>query len=451
MRAVVVGMGKLGFEVASRLVEENHDAVVIDLSEPALRTVSDHLDVLTIQGNGALPPVLEKAEAASAHLLVAATPSDEVNLVACATAKAMGAGLCAARIRQEEYLEAAGDPAWRERFGLDELINPEQMAALEIARLLRMPTATYADTFAEGRIGLVRLQVEEDAPLTAGTLREVKPQHCVVAAVVREGELMVPDGDTRVLAGDHVYLVGRTGNFQDIRRLVGSPARNIREVVVLGGGKVGRPLVRTLVRDNGRGLRIKVIERDPAVCRRLADEFPGILVINGDGEKLDLLQEESVGRADAFVAVTGHDHTNLLTSMVAKDLGAREVIAIVSREDYAPLAEKAGADAVVIPRLLTASSVLKLLRRRSVASLVSLALLEEGKAQVLELAVREGARAAGRRLRDLQRIPGAIVGAILRDHEAMVPRGDARIEVGDRVMVFARPEALPKVEALFRG
>src|SRR5690606_21269199 len=118
--------------------------------------------------------------------------------------KAMGAGLCAARIRQEEYLEAAGDPAWRERFGLDELINPEQMAALEIARLLRMPTATYADTFAEGRIGLVRLQVEEDAPLTAGTLREVTRRHCVVAAVVREGELMVPDGDTRVLAGDHV-------------------------------------------------------------------------------------------------------------------------------------------------------------------------------------------------------------------------------------------------------
>lgn len=448
MRAIVVGVGKLGFEVASRLVDENHDTVVIDVSEQALQAARDHLDVLPVQGNGALPSVLKKAQAASADLLVAATASDEVNLVACATGKQLGVGLCAARIREDEYMAAAADPSWKQRFGLDAVVNPEHLAALEIARLIRMPMATHVDTFAEGRISLIRVRVEEDAPLTAGALREVNPQHCVVVAVVRDGQLIIPHGDTRVLAGDKVYLVGKTGNFHGVRSLVGSPAREIREVVLVGGGKIGRPLIRILLTANGRGLRIKVIERDAALCRRLAEEFPEVLVINGDGEKIELLKEENVGQADAFVAATGQDHTNLLASMVAKELGARKVISTVGREDYAPLAEKAGADAVVIPRLLTASSVMRLLRHRHV---VSVALLEEGKAQVLELAVGERSAAAGKRLRDLQRLPGAIVGAIVRGDEALVPRGDARIQPGDRLVIFTTPESLPKVEALFRG
>lgn len=447
MRAIVVGAGKLGFEIARLLAAEGHDIVVIDNEEEALTEVTNKLDVLAIHGNGASPKVLERAGVDKTDLLMAVAGPDEVNIIACLAAKRRKVPVCAARVRNEDYLSGE-DPSFTQRqLGIDVVVNPERTAALEIARLLKTPTATQIDYFAGGRVSLVRLKVEPDAPITRGALREVRPQRCVVAAVVRDEEILIPDGDTVIRPGDKIYIAGRTGSFPEIRSLVGSPARPLREITIVGGGRVGFPLAQILTRGQRRGVEIKLIEKDPDRCSQLAAALPGVLIICGDGAKPEVLREEMVDRSDAFVAASGDDATNLLATIAAKQLGVREAIAVLSREDYVPLAERAGADAAVVPRLITASTLLKLARRDEV---VQLSLMEEGRAAAVELVVEAGSRADGERLEDLPRVKGAIVGAIVRGDEVIIPKGATQIRAQDHLVLFGTVEALDRVQDLFR-
>lgn len=473
MHVIVIGAGKLGFEVAKRLAEKGEDVAVIDRDEARLQEVSERLDVLTVYGNGASPAVLQKAGVERADLVLAVTEADEVNMIACVTAKHMAAArnepraggtgsrskpaqllqrlpsrpLCAARIRSPEYAGSFPYTRWLRQIGVDAVINPDRLTALEVARLVRAPLATHIDFFADGRVVLVGLKVSEDAPLARGTLQEVNPP-CLVAAVVREGHVSIPDGSARLQPGDRVYLVGKAGSAAEFRMLAGLPGRAVREVTIIGGGKVGFPLAQLLLPAVKRGLHLKLIDRDPARCNQLAEELPGVLVICGDGERIDVLSDEMVGNSDVLVAVTSEDHTNLLAAMIAKQLGVGEVIVSVSREDYVPLAERAGADAVVVPRLLAAATALQLLNPRHV---LSLSILEEGKAQVLELMVGEGAPAANRPLKSLSGLRDAVVGAVVRDGEVLIPTGETVLLPDDHLIVFALPEAVPRLEALFEG
>lgn len=448
MRVIVVGAGKLGYEIAQLLAAADHDIVVIDEREDALTEVANNLDVLAIAGNGASPQVLEKAGVGHTDLLVAVAGPDEVNIIACLTAKRLGVPVCAARVRNEDYL-AGDDPAFHHRqLGIDVVVNPERAAALEIARLLKTPTATQVDYFAGGRVSLVRLRVEDGAPITRGPLREVRPERCVVAAVVRDDQIIIPSGDTTIASGDKIYLAGRTGNFAAIRALVGSPARPLREVTIVGGGRIGFPLAQRLTRGSRRGVAVKLIEKNPERCHELAAALSGVLIICGDGDKPEVLREELVDRSDALVAATGDDAANLLATIAAKELGVGQAVVVLSREDYVPLAERAGADAAVVPRLITASTLLKLARRDPV---VSLSLLEEGRAAAVEVIVEAGARAEGVRLQDLRQAEGTIVGAVVRGDEVIVPRGPTQILAGDHLVLFGTVEALDRAQTLFRS
>jgi len=448
VRAIVVGAGKLGYEIAKLLAAEDHDIVVIDQQEEALSEVTNNLDVLAIHGNGASPKVLERAGVERTDLLIAVAGPDEVNIIACLTAKRFGVPVCAARVRNSDYL-AGDDPAFtHQQLGIDVVVNPEQAAALEIARLLKTPTATHVGYYAGGRVSLVRLKVEQDAPITRGPLRVVRPQHCNVAAVVRGDHIFIPDGNTTIQSGDKIYLVGRTGNFAAIRSLVGSPARPLREITIVGGGRIGFPLAQLLASGQRRGVEVKLIEKNPRRCSELAAALSGVLIICGDGEKLEVLREELVERSDALVAATNDDSTNLLATIAAKQLGVREAIVVLSREDYVPLAERAGADAAVVPRLITAATLLKLARRDEV---VSLSLLEEGRAAAVELVVETGSRAAGQRLQDLRLAEGTVVGAVVRRDEVIIPKGDTLLLAGDHLVMFGTVEALDRAQSLFRS
>lgn len=448
MRVIVVGAGKLGYEIAKVLAAESHDIVVIDEREDALAEVTNNLDVLAIHGNGASPKVLDKAGVDATDLLIAVAGPDEVNIIACLTAKRMRVPLCAARVRNEDYLTGE-DPAFTHRqLGIDVVVNPERAAALEIARLLKTPTATQVDYFAGGRVSLVRLRVEQDAPITRGPLREVRPQRCVVAAVVRDEDILIPNGDTVIEAGDKIYLAGRTGNFAEIRSLVGSPVRPLREITIVGGGRIGFPLAQMLASGQRRGMEVKLIEKDPQRCAQLAAALPGVLIICGDGEKLEVLREELVERSDALVATTSDDATNLLATIAAKQLGVRETITVLSREDYVPLAERAGADASVVPRLITASTLLKLASRDEV---VSLSLLEEGRAAAIELVAEAGCGAEGKLLQDLRLPARTIVGAVVRRDQVIVPKGATKISAGDHLVLFGTIDGLERAQMLFRS
>lgn len=447
MRVIVIGAGKLGYEIARLLSEEDHDIVVIDNHPDALAEVANNLDVLTLEGNGASPAVLAKAQVDKTDLLIAAAGSDEVNMVACLAAKRLGVPVCAARVRDPDYAVDGPDISCR-LLGIDVLIDSERTAAIEIARILKTPNATQVDYFANGRVSVIRVRVDEGAPVTRGPLKEIRPERCVIAVVVRGDDLFIPDGDTVIQPDDRMYIVTHTGQFAAIRELTGvDDRRPLREVAIVGGGRVGLALAQMLLKNRRRAPEVKIIERNYERCTELAAALDNALVICGDGEKLEVLEEEMVGRSDAFVAVTSDDGTNLLSTLAAKDLGVPEAVVRLSREDYIPLAERAGADAAVVPRLITASTVLKLVRQHPI---VSVALLEDGRAQAVELVVEEGAPAAGKTLADLRGLDGAVVGAVMRHDKVVVPGGETEIRAGDRLVLFGMTATLPKVQELFR-
>lgn len=446
LRIIVAGAGKLGFETARLLAEQSHDVVVIDLNEEALISVTEHLDVLTVHGNGAAPKVLREAGVAQASLLIAVTGRDEVNLIACFSAKRMGVSTCAARVRNPEHYGDAADFA---QFGVDAVFDPDRATATEIARLIKIPKAMQVDYFAGGRVSVIGLHIAAGAPITRGPLKVVRPGRFVVACVVREGQIIIPRGDTVVRPGDRLYAVTPTGDFGAIRDLAGAELRPPRTLTVVGGGRIGRPLLRLLVRSVRKDSAIKLIERNPDRCAELAREMPDeILIIQGDGTKLDILAEAAVQDSDALIAVTGDDGTNLLGAMAAKRLGVGMTVAALSRQDYLPLAEGAGVDACIVPRLVSAGTLLQLVRKHPV---VSLALLEDGRVEAAEVVVEPGAPAAGCQLQQLKGMQGTVIGAVVRRDEVIIPDGSTRLAPGDHVVSLGLSASLPKAQTQFRA
>lgn len=444
MRVIVIGAGKAGYELALRLSEENHDVVVIDKNTESLQEIAN-LDVMTVEGNGASPEILELAQVSNAQVVVAVTEIDEVNMIACMTAKQYGVPTCIARLRNPDYTSANPRGLSMQRLGIDLIIEPEQLAALEIARLIKTPLASDVDYFADGRVTMIGLQVDADAKIVGQSLAQCRLKNSLIVAVERNEEFIIPKGDYVVQAHDRLFVVGRTGKFQQIRALVGKPAHQIRAIAVVGAGRIGLNTVR-LLSPRRNNISITLFEKDPVQADRAARLFPHILVIQGDASRMDVLCEEGSRQFDALVAVSGEDHVNLLTTMIAKELGIREVIAQISREDYAPLATKAGADAVVIPRLLTVSSVLRIVRE---SEIISISLLKGG-AETLEFNAPAGCPLIGVPLKEADFPSKALLGAIIHRNEVIIPRGDSVIRKGDRVIVFALPEAIDELTWLFR-
>ncbi|NLN26938.1 MAG: Trk system potassium transporter TrkA [Firmicutes bacterium] len=447
MRIVVVGAGKVGFELAARLAHEGHEVIVVDKDAEALEAVESHLDVMTYVGNGASPMLLQRIGIAEADLLIAVTEIDEVNMIACMTAKAYGARTCVARIRNPDYATAGPRAFSLAALGIDLVIDPEQVAAIEIVRLLETPSATEVELFANGRVVMAGYMVEPGAPIAGRTLADVRLTDLLVAALVRGDEVIIPQGTDHIEAGDQMIVIGRTGSFGPLRAMIGAEERTIRSVVIVGASRIGTKLAAALRPNRKAGIHVMLVEKDPWRAREAAETLPDVLVVQGDGTKIDVLREEGVDSYDALVAVTGEDDTNLLATMLGKELGVGEVITVIGREDYVPLARKAGADAVVVPRLLTVAGILKLVRPAT--GLVSLTLLQEGRAEILEFRAQAGCRAAGRSLRELSFPRGAIVAAVLHKGRTAIAHGDTVIRPGDRVIVFALPEATSEVEALF--
>lgn len=447
MRVIVVGAGKVGYDIAKRLSEEGHNITLVDKVDDNLQEAAARLDIMTLEGNGASPAVLEQAGVESADMLIAVTDIDEVNMIACFTAKQYGISICCARIRDPDYTETFTRISNRQ-LGIDRVINPDHLTALEITRLLRMPSATYVESFADGRVTMVGLRVGEDSQVAGLPLRKAPIGDCLVTLIEHDENPSIPNGESVLHPGDNVYLVGHTDNFTLIGPMVGSERPPAKNVVIVGGGKLGLRLAQMLTSKKNKAIHhVKMIELDATRCEELAELLPHALVIHGDGEQIDVLRDELVGIGDAFVAVTGKDHTNVLATMVAKELGVSQAITKISREDYALLAEKAGADAVVVPRLISAGTILRMVRRN--ANLLNVAVIEEGKAEVLEFDVGEGAEVVGQPLRNLRRLDNAIIGAIIREDNVIIPSGTSVIQEGDRVIVIALPESVPTIMRRF--
>jgi trk system potassium uptake protein len=442
MRTVIIGAGEVGFNTARMLSHEGHDVVLVEQNEALVEQAAEQLDALVIQGNGASPKLLAEAGIKRSELLVAASSSDEVNIIACLAAKAQGVSRTVARIHNPDYYDTR-DPFARDMLGIDFVIHTEQMAAEEIKEALLVPGAINVETFAGDSIEVAEVILDEGSPAVGRAIKDVAlPPESLVVGVVRRGDALVPRGGTVLERRDHVLLI--TGRKR-ISEAVGAVATNtapVKEVTIYGGGRIGLRLALAL---EGVGISVRVIERDEARARYVATQLRKGFVLHDEGISRDFLLQERVDRTDAFVAVTGDDRANLLAAMYARQLGARMTIAGISRGEFAPLADALGVDLTISPRTLAAEAILRFVRKGEV---IDVALLENG-AEMIELRVPETCRVAGRPLSEVGFPEGAIVGALLRNGDVVIPTGKEVLRPGDDAVVFTVKAAVDEVERLF--
>jgi trk system potassium uptake protein TrkA len=442
VRTVIIGAGEVGFNTAKMLSREGHDVVLIEQNETLVEWATEQLDALVIPGNGASPRLLSEAGIGRSDLIVAATSSDEVNIIACLTAKAQGVSRTVARIHNPDYYDTSDEFA-REMLGIDFVIHTEQMAAKEITAALLVPGAINFDTFADDRIEVAEVILGEDSPAVGLELKDVRlPEQSLIVGIVRHGEALVPRGDTVLELRDHVLLISGGRRVSEVVGAVSTDTAPVREVTIYGGGRIGLRLALTL---EDVGISVRVIERDENRARHVASRLRRGFVLHDEGISRDFLLQERVDRTDAFVAVTGDDRANLLAAMYARQLGARTTIAGVSRGEFSPLADALGVDLTISPRTLAAQAILRFVRKGEV---VNVALLESG-AEMIELRVPEGCRVAGRPLSEVGFPRGAIVGALLRNGNVVIPSGRETLRPGDDAVVFTVEGAVDEVERLF--
>jgi len=443
LKVIIIGAGKVGIQIAQTLLSENHDVIIVDKREEIKQDLDSHLDIMTIIGNGANVRVLEQAGIRNAGMLIAVTQSDEVNMIACITAKQFEVKKTIARIRNSEYMYE--DSLSKEKMGIDFIINPENSTALEIIGLLKAPVnVCETQDFAGGKVSLFGVKVDEDNLFANKKIKDTNlGQHSLIAALFREDNLIIPNGEDEIYAGDIAYLITKKEDVTSIGQFCGRKNIATQNVIILGGSNIG---VQTATLLNETGIKTKLIEIDKEKCEKISELLPQTLIINGDGTNIELLREEGIDQTDGFVSVTGFDEDNLLTALLAKHLGAKKVIAKISKTNYIPILENIGIDAVVNPQLITAAAILRLLKH---GELIDLALLQEGEIEVVEFIAQKNRETNNKPLKTLNLPDNTIIGAIVRDKETIIPHGEDVIISGDKVIIFTKPAETRKIEHLF--
>ncbi|MGI5962848.1 MAG: Trk system potassium transporter TrkA [Lawsonibacter sp.] len=439
MKIVIVGNGKVGFSLVEQLVKEKHDVTVVDMRESSLRRASDLLDIMTVRGNGVSTDTLREAGVDTADLLVAATNSDEVNMVCCLIAKNLGTKYTIARIRNPEYNATLSE--LRKNLKIDTVINPESATAVEISRLLRFPAAANIETFCRGRVELVGFRLQQGDFLIGSPLHtlsnQIKKLPLLFCAVERNGQVIIPNGSFTPDVGDKLYMVGRPDSLDQFFRILGRYAPKINQVFLVGGGKISTYLANIL---DKMGMRLKIVEQDIDRCRILSERFPKAMVIRGDGTDQELLEAENLAACDAFVALTDRDEDNLIISLYATQLGLNKVITKCNRQNYAGIAQSVGLDSVISPKFITASHILRLVRgmQNSEGSVMnSLHRIADGAAEAMEFTVSTSTRHLGISLRDLRLRPGILIAVIVRGQQIIIPEGSSCLQANDNVIIIS--------------
>ena len=441
MRIILVGDGKVGHTLASRLTQEGHNLTIVDRSDAVLRKAQDELDVLTVEGNGANANVLISAEVDRADIVVATTATDEINMLCSLISKRLGAKFTIARIRDPEYNEALA--MLQRGLGIDQAVNPERATALEISRLLRYPFASNIETFARGRVEIVAFRAQATDHLVDHPLKDVNRRakdlpRVLYAAVERDGNVYVPNGDFVIRAGDKVHVAQDVATITSYFRYLGRNTSQIRSVLLLGGGRISFYLAKMIT---PLGIKVTIIEVDPQKATRLSEQLPDVDVICGDGTDQELLEQEGVSDFDAFVSLGSRDEENLMTGLYAAKRGVKKVIAKNNRVSYLELIDGLGLDSIVSPKDITTDTILRYVRGRvngQGTSVEKLYKLVNGQAEALEFTAKAGAPYLGKRLMDLKLTEGAIIAVIVRMGKVIVPFGNDHIEADDTILVITR-------------
>ncbi|BBL72383.1 Trk system potassium transporter TrkA [Methylogaea oryzae] len=450
MKIIILGAGQVGTSVLSSLASEANDIVVVDTQPQLLSDLQDRFDIATIAGNAAHPTVLEKAGAATADLLIAVTSDDETNMLACQIAHILfKTPKKIARIRAIEY-QGRPELFGAEGIPIDLVISPEQIVTEFIERLLEYPGATQVLDFANGRVRMVSVQAREGGPLVqreVKTLHQHMPNvHARIAAIFRQGKPIVPDGKTIIEPGDEVFFCASSGEIEAVMSELQRLDKPYKRLMFAGGGHIGKRVALRLEHDYS----VKVIERDTRRAHKIAAELTHTIVLNGDASDRDLLIDENIDNIDVFCAITNDDKANILSAMLAKKLGARRVMSLITRSAYADLVETHLVDLVISPQEATISALLRYVRRGDVVQVHS---LRRGACEAME-AVAHGdsrtSRVVGQRLDRIKIPSGVVMGALVRGNEVIQVHHDTVIEEGDHVIMFLLEKKLiPEVEKLF--
>lgn len=447
LRIIIVGLGQVGTHIAKVLANENHDVSVIESNSALCQQVQESLDVQVVNGYGTDHRILEAAGINHADMIIAFTGFDEQNILACQMAAKYGVQQKIARIRNTVFFE---NP---DRFSLldwnvDVAIQPELETAKEIVLLIKRSSATDVLEFAEGRIQLVGIRIEKDCPVLNLSMQEVSlkyPNYVFRAvAILRNNRTIIPAGKDVYLQRDQIYFIAAANEIPKIIQLMGKSDEKLQDIMILGGGRIGRETAHALESD--KNIKIKLIDSNPDKSLRLADELQRTLVIQGDGRDFDLLATEGILETDAFISLTDDEETNILTSLLAKHLGVSKTIALVNRSEYIPIMAPIGVNAAVNTNIITSNAVLRLIRRGDVVSVASLPGID---AEIVEYRVCSGAKITLKPLRKINFPEGAILGSVTRGNEVLVPVGDTIFKADDQVVIFSLPQAVKEVEKFF--
>jgi len=446
VKIVIVGAGEVGFHIASHLSHENKDVVVIDNDAAALRRVSENIDVQILNGSGSSPVALEKAGIKEAEILLAVTNSDETNLVACLVANIISPSTKKlARIRNpgfDKYYSIFKENAPY----IDTVINPEIEVVKTIERLMDVPGAVDVGDFADGRIKFVGIYLDPKSRLAGVKLLDL-PQKTngrgpLIAAIIRGEKMIIPRGHDRLLAGDLVYFISEADALLETLSVFDKHSQPLRRVLIIGGGRIGARLAASL---EDRAITCKIIEKDPEKCLKLAEQMNKTVVLQGDGSDQALLLEENIADIDLVITLTGDEETNILTSLLARRLGAAKSITQISKFSYFPLMTTIGIEQVVSPRLSAINTILQHVRRGKVLSAIS---IKGEQAEVMEAVALETSSIVDKPLKRITFPKGSIIAGIIRNEKIIIPSGDVIIKPEDRIIIFARQQAIAGIEKI---
>jgi len=446
LKIVIVGAGEVGFHIASHLTLENKEVVVIDSDSTAIRRVSDNLDVHVLQGSGSSPAVLEEAGIQDAEIMLAVTNSDEINLVACLVANIISPSTKKlARIRDANF-DKYHDTFRDHSPNIDTIINPEIEVVKTIESMMRVPGAVDVGEFANGRIKFVGIYLDKRCRLAGVKLSNIPDKtgnlRPLIAAVVREEELIIPRGNDRLMPGDLVYFICEEDKLQETLAVFDKHDQPVKRALIVGGGRIGFRLASSL---EEMSIYCKLIEMNPERCTHLAEHLSKTVVLCGDGSDQSLLVEENIQDIDVVATLTDNEETNILASLLAIRMGARKSITKISKFSYFPLMKAIGIEQVVSTRLSAINTILQHIRRGKVLSAIS---VKGEKAEIMEALALETSEIVDKPLKQISFPKGAIVAGIIRQETIIIPDGDSVIQPGDRIIIFARREAIPKVEKI---
>ncbi|MEL6571038.1 MAG: Trk system potassium transporter TrkA [Pseudomonadota bacterium] len=452
MKVIICGAGQVGWQIARHLSGENNDVTVVDNNPELVRRATDTLDVQGIAGFASYPDVLDRAGAQDADMIIAATHSDEVNMVTCQVAHSVfSVQRKIARLRAQNYLDVIYTDLYRrDHMPIDVVISPEQEVAETALRRLAAPAAFDTESFLKNEGQLLGLNIHEDCPVINTPLRQLTELFSTLRAIVvgirREGTLFVPSPGDQLYPGDDCYIFSHVQDTTRTMEIFGKSQFKQERIVVVGGGNVGLQVAKTLEQRTER-VRVKVIEKDRLRAETAADELDRTIVLHGDGLDENLLEEANIRNADAILAVTDDDKTNMLTSVRGREMGAKMSICLINDPTLIPLMGALKVDAYINPRATTVSSILRHIRHGRVQGVYSIG---DAEAEVIEAQVLSTSSIAGKRIKDVDFPEGSIVGGILKNGELIKPTGETRIDEGDVVAIFAMSPDVPEVERLLQ-